>query len=60
MKALKFERTLRTGQTPPEAHQDIIKIRNWWTGYYDEEFTNDTERLLKRSTSFWLGITIVP
>lgn len=45
MKALDFRLTLSTERTPQEVYQAIINVREWWSGYHDEEFTGSTEKL---------------
>jgi hypothetical protein len=45
MKAIDFQLKLLTDRTPQEVFQAIIKVRNWWTGYHNEEFTGGTEKL---------------
>lgn len=45
MKAIDFQLKLLTDRTPQEVYQAIIKVRNWWTGYHNEEFTGSTEKL---------------
>ncbi len=45
MKASDFKLTLLTERTPQEVYQAILKVRDWWTGYHNEEFTGSTENL---------------
>lgn len=45
MKASDFKLTLLTTRSPQDVYQAILNVRNWWTGYYDEEFVGGTEKL---------------
>lgn len=40
-----FTLTLLTEQTPQKVFQAINNVRDWWSGYYSEEFEGDTEKL---------------
>ena len=40
-----FTWALVTDQSPKEVFQAITNVRSWWSGYYAEEFTGDTEKL---------------
>lgn len=45
MKSENFQLTLVTNRTPQKVFQSIIKVRDWWTGYHNEQFTGETEHL---------------
>jgi hypothetical protein len=45
MKLENFQLTLATERTPQEVFQTILKVRDWWTGYHNEQFTGETEHL---------------
>lgn len=40
-----FQWSLLTDRTPQEVFKAIRKVRTWWAGYHDEEFSGDTENL---------------
>jgi hypothetical protein len=39
-----FTLTLLTGQSPEKVFQAILRVRDWWSGYYAEEFKGETEK----------------
>ncbi len=45
MKTSNFKLTLLTERAPQEVFQAIVNVRDWWTGYHNEEFTGNTEKL---------------
>ncbi|HEY3403107.1 MAG TPA: SRPBCC domain-containing protein [Ohtaekwangia sp.] len=45
MTATHFTFTLSTTRTPHEVFQAITRVRDWWSGYYDEEFEGNTKKL---------------
>jgi hypothetical protein len=40
-----FSLTLFSKQTPEKVFQAIINVRDWWSGYYGEEFIGETKNL---------------
>lgn len=40
-----FTTSLVVDQTPEQVFKTILNVRGWWSGYYSEEFTGDTEKL---------------
>lgn len=40
-----FRHTLLTGQSPEKVFSAVNNVRGWWTGYYNESFEGDTEKL---------------
>ncbi len=45
METTDFTTTLLVNQTPEEVFKAIINVRGWWSGYFSEEITGDTEKL---------------
>lgn len=45
MKPDNFKLTLVTQRSPKEVFRAIIKVRDWWSGYPNEQFTGETEKL---------------
>lgn len=45
METKDFRYTLLTERSPQEVFQAVLNVRNWWTGYYNEEFTGNTKNL---------------
>lgn len=45
MKTQNFTLTLQTDKSPEEVFKAITNVRSWWSGYYDEHFTGNTEKL---------------
>ena len=45
MAASHFTYTFLTEQTPQKVFQAITQVQAWWSGYYAEEITGDTEKL---------------
>lgn len=46
MKTKDFTLTLTTDKTPHDVFKAITNVRGWWSGYYSEEITGNTEKLL--------------
>lgn len=40
-----FTTSLLVSQTTEEVFKAVLNVRGWWSGYYLEEFTGDTEKL---------------
>ena len=40
-----FKLVLSTERPPKEVFQTILKVRDWWSGYHNEQFTGETEKL---------------
>jgi uncharacterized protein YndB with AHSA1/START domain len=40
-----FSVTLLSNQSPEEVFQAITDVRAWWSGFYSEEFSGNTEKL---------------
>ena len=45
MKKADFSLELVTTKAPKEVFHDILNVREWWSGYYSEEFEGSTEKL---------------
>ncbi len=45
MKTNDFTLTLLTDQSPEKVFQAVNNVRDWWSGYYEEKITGDTEKL---------------
>ena len=45
MKNKNFTTTLIVDQTPEEVFNVVRNVREWWSGYYSEEFEGNTEKL---------------
>ncbi len=43
MKIADYKFTLRTDRTPQDLFQAILKVREWWTGYHNEDTAGNTE-----------------
>lgn len=40
-----FTLTLTTDRTPQEVFKAITNVRGWWSGYYNEKFEGNTDKL---------------
>ncbi|MGB4848992.1 MAG: SRPBCC domain-containing protein [Saprospiraceae bacterium] len=40
-----FSITLLVNKTPEQVFKAVKNVRDWWSGYYSEEFKGDTEKL---------------
>ncbi|AWI27039.1 SRPBCC family protein [Flavobacterium pallidum] len=45
MAATDFTYVLKTDKSPAAVFRAIVNVRAWWSGYYNEEITGDTEKL---------------
>lgn len=45
MKTSDFKLTLVTERPSHEVFRAILNVREWWTGFYEEEFSGNTEKL---------------
>ncbi|AWA31248.1 ATPase [Flavobacterium magnum] len=45
MAATDFTCVLKTKRSPEDVFHAIGNVRAWWSGYYNEEITGDTEKL---------------
>jgi len=45
MKTQDLTITMQVDQTPEEVFNAIRNVRGWWSGYYSEDITGDTEQL---------------
>jgi len=44
MTATDFTYVLKTKRSPAEVFQAVNNVRGWWSGYYAEEITGETEK----------------
>lgn len=45
MKKTDFSLELMTTKAPKEVFQDVLNVREWWSGYHSEEFEGSTKKL---------------
>jgi len=49
-----FTLTIKSDQSPEVVYQAMLNVRKWWSGFYDESFDGNTDKL-NDEFSFWAG-----